>query len=149
MDCSCRAGARLRLVWWCRIAPGVCFRLSGSVGSALRASLPGAQPKDGGRAHWAGQRTMLRHLGGCGHAWHDTSSTRLLLSWGLPLTLSHGMAYGLRSTEHPTKVIYLQTHRCEADRPLPAASAVSSGGARWSWQADSPAIARVARRCIH
>jgi hypothetical protein len=106
MDCSCRASAR------CPAAPGVVVRLQ-----RAESIFAGAQPKDGGCAHWAGQRTMLRHLGGWGHAWHDTSSTRLLLSFlllssGLPPSwhgdLPHhtSLIYGLQSTQPRSSSIY-------------------------------------------
>lgn len=103
MDCSCRASDQ------CPAAPGVVVRLQ-----RAESIFAGAQPKDGGRAHWAGQRTMLRHLGGWGHAWHDTSGTRLLLSSGLPPSwhgdLPHHTSliydYGIQSTQPRSSSIY-------------------------------------------
>lgn len=86
------------------------------------------------------------------HEQHTAFIIFFIIIFGAPSLMAwrsaapHVSHLRLRYTEHPTKVIiYLQA----TDRPQPAiASAVSSGGARGSWQADSPAIARVARRCI-
>lgn len=135
-SCRAGAGARLRLVWWCRITPGGVVPVPFWVRWQRAESIFAGGPAQGRRARPLGWTAYeVSH----GMAWHGDGT--------ICCTTRLSSTYGLRSTEHPTKVIYLETHRCEADRPLPA-SAVSSGGARWSWQADSPAIARVARRCI-